>query len=271
MYSDLFEDWVCEQDNKFEGQHRKVLLIVDNCPAHPEIGGLKTIELCFLSPNTTSITQPLHQGVIRSLKAKYRSRMIQQIIKAIDINKSIPKVNILDAMKRLTIWWEDVTEETIKKCFAKCRISSKDQVNAQNYLDDPFIQLKSNMENLKSLGVNEIPEELTPEKFSNFEDTVAATEPILSDESILAMVREAEEPVKVESNEEDGDDTIKVNYKCLENSTSIELRSAIETLMNFSFFMESEEAQRYTMKISALVENELLKNLKQASVKYYFG
>ena len=85
------------------------------------------------------------------------------------------------------------------------------------------------------------------------------------------MVREAQEPVKVESDEEDGDDTIKVNYKCLENSTSIELRSAIETLMNFTFSMESEEMQRYTMKISALVENELLKNLKQASVKDYFG
>ena len=62
---------------------------MDNCPAHPEIGGLKTIELCFLSTNTTSITQPMDQGVIRSLKAKYRSRMTQQIIKAIDANKSI--------------------------------------------------------------------------------------------------------------------------------------------------------------------------------------
>ena len=110
MDSDLFQDWIREQGKKFDSQNLKVLLIVDNCPAHPEIGGLKAIELCFLPPNTTPITQPMDQGVIRSLKAKYRSRMTQQIIKAIDANKSIPKVNVLDAMKMLTVCWEDVTE-----------------------------------------------------------------------------------------------------------------------------------------------------------------
>ena len=42
--SALFEDWVREQNKKFESQNLKVLLIVDNCPAHPEIAGLKAIE-----------------------------------------------------------------------------------------------------------------------------------------------------------------------------------------------------------------------------------
>ena len=41
------------------------------------------------------------------------------------------------------------------------------------------------MEKLKSLGVDEIPEDIIPEEFANFNDTIAATEPILSDESIL--------------------------------------------------------------------------------------
>ena len=83
MDSDLFEDWLREQDKKFEGQNRKVFLIVDNSPVHPEIGGLKAIELYFLSPNIRFITQPMGQGVIQSLKAKYSSLMIQQIIEAI--------------------------------------------------------------------------------------------------------------------------------------------------------------------------------------------
>ena len=47
-------------------------MIVDNYSARPEIVSLKAIKLCFLSPNTTSITQPMNQGVIRSLKAQYR-------------------------------------------------------------------------------------------------------------------------------------------------------------------------------------------------------
>ena len=201
----------------------------------------------------------MDQGVIRSLKAKYRSRMIQQIIKAIDANKSISKVNKLDATKILIVCWGDVTEERVKKCFAKSRISPKQQANAQNYLDGIWKELSRNMEKLKSLGADEIPEELTQEEFANFDDTVAAREPILSDESILAIVLEVEEPVEMESDEEDGDDSIEVNDKCLEKPTSIDLRSGIKTLMGFSFFVESEEVQRYTMKISALVENELSK------------
>ena len=67
-------------------------------------------------------------------------------IKEIDANKSIPKAKILDTMKILTVCWEEVTEETVKKCFAKCRISTKDQANVQNDLEDTFIELRSNME-----------------------------------------------------------------------------------------------------------------------------
>ena len=35
--SELFEEWVREQDEKFENEGRKVALIIDNCPAHPVI------------------------------------------------------------------------------------------------------------------------------------------------------------------------------------------------------------------------------------------
>ena len=79
-----------------------VVLIVDNCLAHPAIGGLTTIQLCFLPPNMTSVTQPVDPGVNRSLNEKYSSRVIQMTIKAIDFLKDIPKVSILDAMKLLT-------------------------------------------------------------------------------------------------------------------------------------------------------------------------
>ena len=157
--------------------------------------------------------------------------MIQQIIKAIDAKKSIPKVNVLDAMKMLTICWENVTEETVKKCFAKSHISPQDQTSAQDDLDDPFTELRNDLEKLKSLGVDEYPEEVAPEEFASFDDTVAATEPVLSDESILAMVREIEEPIEVEDDEEDGRD----GDISLEKPTSIQLRSAIETLLDFSF------------------------------------
>ena len=41
-------------------------MIVDNCPAHPHVKGLKSVKLVFLPPNTTSVIQPMDQGVIRN-------------------------------------------------------------------------------------------------------------------------------------------------------------------------------------------------------------
>ena len=58
--------------------------------------------------------------------------MIQQIIKVMNANKSVPKVNTSNATKMLTVCWEDVTEETGRKCFAIARILHKEQANTQN-------------------------------------------------------------------------------------------------------------------------------------------
>ena len=87
MDSDIFKEWNRELDGIFEQQNRKTVLIVDNCLAHPAIGGLTTIQLCFLSTNATSVTKSLEYRVKSSLKAKYCSRLIHIIIKAIDYLK----------------------------------------------------------------------------------------------------------------------------------------------------------------------------------------
>ena len=39
MDGTLFEEWLHKSDRKFEMQGRKVVMIVDNCPAHPEVSG----------------------------------------------------------------------------------------------------------------------------------------------------------------------------------------------------------------------------------------
>ena len=65
MDGTLFVEWLQELDRKFEMQGREVVMIVDNCPAHTEVSGLKAINLQFLPPNITSCTQPMDQGVIR--------------------------------------------------------------------------------------------------------------------------------------------------------------------------------------------------------------
>ena len=91
----MLEEWVRELDRKFLSEGRNVVLVIDNCPAHPHIENLKAIELFFLPPNTTSITQPIDQGVIRSLKAKYCTNVVRKIIISLEKNKTLPKISLL--------------------------------------------------------------------------------------------------------------------------------------------------------------------------------
>ena len=62
MSSELFEEWVKELDQNFGSKKRKIALIIDNCPAHPDVPALEWVELIFPPPNTTSVTQPMDQG-----------------------------------------------------------------------------------------------------------------------------------------------------------------------------------------------------------------
>ena len=75
MNSEIFEEWVRKLDRKFRADDRNIALIIDNWPAHLSISHLTNVQLIFLPPITTSILQPMDQGVIRSLKAHYRGRV----------------------------------------------------------------------------------------------------------------------------------------------------------------------------------------------------
>ncbi|XP_060077937.1 tigger transposable element-derived protein 4-like [Ylistrum balloti] len=94
--SDLFTTWVNQLDRKMSTKKRNIMLIVDNCPAHPQLMGLKSVKLVFLPPNTTSHTQPMDQGVIRNLKTHYRKLAIQRKLRAIDTSTDVT-ITVLDA------------------------------------------------------------------------------------------------------------------------------------------------------------------------------
>ena len=76
--SELFEEWVKETDRNIGAQKRKIALIIANCTAHADVTALEWVELIFLLPNTTSITQPIDQEVIQFLKTKYLSPAVKK-------------------------------------------------------------------------------------------------------------------------------------------------------------------------------------------------
>ena len=105
----LFTEWVRELDRQFVAEKRNAAPLIDNCPTYPIVKGPKAISLFLLPPNTTSVTQPMDQGIIRSLKAQYRTIAIRKFVVAVDAKKSLPKFTILEAMNVLVIAWNNVS------------------------------------------------------------------------------------------------------------------------------------------------------------------
>jgi hypothetical protein len=61
----------------------KILFLLDNAPGHPpSIADIhENINVMFLPPNTTSLIQPMDQGVIATFKSYYLWRTFIQMVK----------------------------------------------------------------------------------------------------------------------------------------------------------------------------------------------
>uniref|UniRef100_A0A2S2QB38 Tigger transposable element-derived protein 1 n=1 Tax=Sipha flava TaxID=143950 RepID=A0A2S2QB38_9HEMI len=93
MIAVIFKYWLINWDKEFNWN---ILLLIDHFLAHIiECISLRHVKVIFLPENTTSIIQPCDQGIIRSLKAYYRSAIRRKVLAAIDAR--IDPVNPQDA------------------------------------------------------------------------------------------------------------------------------------------------------------------------------
>ncbi|XP_018795547.1 PREDICTED: tigger transposable element-derived protein 6-like [Bactrocera latifrons] len=116
MTSQTFTDYLKKWDCELIKANTKILLIVDNCPAHPQVH-LHNIKLHFLPPNTKSALQPMDQGVINSLKQSYRKQLLMKIMDLPEEANAKKAMSLLNAVNMLSIAWESVSKETIRNCF----------------------------------------------------------------------------------------------------------------------------------------------------------
>ena len=146
--------------------------------------GLK-MELIFLPPNTTSKTQPMDQGVIRSLKAFYHHSIIKHYITSIDGGRSPTNVNMLEAMILLTVAWECVSPITLVNCFRKAGMSSESQALSQSDDDDPFKLLAAQLEEFQDKC--ESASDFTVDGYvDGDEDVVTSEAHLLTESGIIA-------------------------------------------------------------------------------------
>ncbi|XP_037783522.1 tigger transposable element-derived protein 6-like [Penaeus monodon] len=223
MSSEIFEEWVRKVDRKFRVDGRKIALIIDNCPAHPTLSNLTNVQLVFLPPNTTSILQPMDQGVIRSLKAYYRGKVVRLISRALEEKKPCPKISILQGMKLLADSWELVSKETNVNCFRKADITPDGQQAANDDSDDPFKDLQESLNKLRKAESSMVPNDVTATALVSLDDDVIATAPEMNEDDIVSRLKNQEN-----EEEESGDEEIQEMFDPVAEKPS---RSATESAL----------------------------------------
>lgn len=229
MTGAIFEDWCRKLDRRMRLEGRKIALLVDNCPAHPTLE-LQNIELVFLPPNTTSVTQPMDAGVIRSLKYHYRYILASKRLQASD-SESTFEWNILDAIIGIKSAWKSVTQQTIQNCYRKAGFEKNP--NNQAPADDDSMEDETPLRNIWDALRAQYGDAMGDvESYLSIDDN-APVSAEMTDAEIVEMVKNPDSMGDEKADDDDdADDTENITlqdaYKCLRTLRMYGLRNAME-------------------------------------------
>ena len=185
MTSELFGEFLKDFNKKMKIENRFVALIIDQCPSHKQIP-LSNVKIIFLPPNSTSRLQPMDLGIIHTIKARYRQKLVKRMLAFHENKVTFDKnfINIYDSISMLTEVWKELESKVIENCFRKCGINSDNEMDSIEEITD----LHNNKE------WDECSSEFNAEKIS-FENYVS------SDDNILTFDSYSEQNITKESEE----------------------------------------------------------------------
>lgn len=193
----------CEKENiEF-----KVLILVDNVSSHlSEICEVnENIKVVFLPPNTTSLLQPMDQGVISAFKANYLKETLSQLINSCDANDQLSikdfwkQFNIKMAIEIIDKCWKGLTLHCMwKKLWPEVTVES---INNSEEIDGVSQTTKEIVNLTHQVGFTDVDEEDVSALLQAQEEDDLSNEDLLSmeDENCVEVSEEDEEPECVKS------------------------------------------------------------------------
>ncbi|CAI5956552.1 unnamed protein product [Closterium sp. NIES-64] len=132
----LFTYFISQLNAAMYAEGRKIVLLLDNASSHmlrselawsEIVCGMRTtcmsnVRLVFLPPNTTAFTQPLDQGIIATVKARYRQHWLRAFSALWNGDGATSAVarfrpNLRDVLAWLSDAWTSVGARTIQRCW----------------------------------------------------------------------------------------------------------------------------------------------------------
>ena len=127
-------------NSKMKRENWHIILFLDNS-CHPSSlkGMFSNVQIEFLLKNTTSRTQPLDAGIIKTWKMYYKRKLLRHVASEIDGKKTaseiVKSVNLLMAIRWMVSAWDEVPSEVISKCFKHVGMYPDEEMEMD---DDPF-------------------------------------------------------------------------------------------------------------------------------------
>lgn len=263
MTQAIFETWLRERDAEFIKKGRKVVFIVDNCPAHGEVRDLNSIRLEFLPANVTAVLQPMDQGVIRNLKVFYRRHILRRMMLYMESNKGYT-VGLLSAIHILAQSWDEVASTTIRRCFGHAGFL--EQVDASQEGSDAS-QEESDADNAEADTVFDLVAQRCGSGTGTMDECEAVDDDVVTcrEDTLVDILKEVEEGTGDESEEEMDSDDHQSAPLTSEASQAVELlqryfqkEGCLEHLCNLN-------------KMNAYLVKQSHTKLKQATLHSFFG
>lgn len=186
----LFNDWFvndfCTSVQRYCVQNnleQKALLLIDNAPSHSKnLSALQTcipVKIMFLPPNTTSIVQPMDQGVIAAFKAYYLRCTFSQLINAVD-NQQIPikefwkTYDIMNAVTNIDQAWKAVSQHCLNAVWKTVWADAVENLEQSQLETDPVRDELVNM--AQQLNFSEVDAEDVQALLDSYDDPLSNEE-----------------------------------------------------------------------------------------------
>ena len=265
---------------------------MDNAGCHPEdlVSKYSNIKIAFLPANTTAVLQPLDLGIIKIFKVYYHKLLLRYVLSQVEECSSaydvVQSVNILRSIRWIAQAWQMVSSDTVKKCFRKASISTKQfdvVTSGSNSDEDPFEDLDNSVDvtDLQSLieQVNPTQEHYSVDEFINADNEIPVCNDIFGktwETEFFARINDdgSEQPVSNDDNDDniDEDDTGDIEIV----SKVKTYPEAVQALEDVAFFLERKGHPDMAIETSKL-SNEVvclhcsvLQSTKQSTLDDFF-
>ncbi|KAK3920150.1 Jerky protein homolog-like [Frankliniella fusca] len=131
---EIYTDWIrnyfiplVEQRQKIEGRSGEILLLIDNCAAHKLVGEEadiaainKKVQIWFLPANTTSLIQPMDQGIIIKLKRCFQKRFLRKVLECDEgLTAFYKRYDLNDCVNMVADSWAELTVANLRNAWRK--------------------------------------------------------------------------------------------------------------------------------------------------------